>query len=293
MKKQFVIASFLLGLIGFGQSLYAQCADSSAVYSFTYLSKNYEIVKEMKTWVNAAACAVERGGYLVEINDANEQAAVRYAIQNSGVSNTYTSISNGGGTAYMWIGATDQTTEGTWIWDGNNDHVGTTFYQGQGANGSGNGVPVNGLYNNWGGTTTGTNNEPDNYNAAQHFGAIGMAGWPAGSSSLGSESEWNDLMGSSLCYFIVEKDSNLGVTPATNSFDITLSPNPCTTQFTITAKGLKEAMYVELHDVMGRVIISQSFENNLDLHTTELQSGIYSVWVSDGIYVLQTKLVIE
>lgn len=271
----------------------AQCADTNLIYSFTYISKTYEVVKEAKTWSNAAACAVERGGYLAEINDANEQSAIYYAILNSGVSNTYTSISNGGGIAYIWIGATDQAAEGTWLWDGNNDHVGVTFYQGQGSNGSGNGSPVNGMFNNWGGKTSGTNHEPDNYNAAQHYGAIGLAGWPAGTTTLGSASEWNDLMGSSLCYFIVEKDSNLGMSEFANSVGLSVYPNPCAEQLTISVDQLSLDAYFELVDMTGRLFVKQPIQATMSLNTSEYLPGMYYLCLVDGTTIHTVRFSIE
>ena len=90
----------------------------------------------------------------------------------------------GGGIAYVWIGATDQQTEGTWLWDGNNDNTGGNFWIGQGTNGSGNGAAVGGAFFYWGGTSTGTPNEPDDYANAQDHAAIGLAGWPSGTNLL-------------------------------------------------------------------------------------------------------------
>ena len=60
----------------------AQCASPANIYTFTYSGHTYEIVKEFKTWVNAAACAVSRGGYLAEINSQAEQDTIFDAIIN-------------------------------------------------------------------------------------------------------------------------------------------------------------------------------------------------------------------
>jgi hypothetical protein len=49
------------------------CINTENVFSTTFSGKKYEFIKERKNWRDAAECAIERGGYLVEINDANEQ----------------------------------------------------------------------------------------------------------------------------------------------------------------------------------------------------------------------------
>ncbi len=46
----------------------------------------------------------QRGGYLVEIGSQGEQDAVWKAIRDAGVSSSYTSVNDGGGVAYVWIG---------------------------------------------------------------------------------------------------------------------------------------------------------------------------------------------
>jgi len=172
-------------------------------FNFTLSGKKYKLVKTMKTWVDAAAWAVQDGGYLVEINSSAEQMGIWNAIAASGVSTTYTVVNDGGGIAYIWIGATDKNTEGTWIWDGDNDGQGTNFYTGQGAWGNGSGAVVNGLYNSWGGANTGSNNEPDNYANIQDAAGIGLDAWPsAGSGNLAGE--WNDISMFNQLYFIVE-----------------------------------------------------------------------------------------
>ena len=161
----------------------------------------------MKTWEDAAAWAAQDGGHLVEINSQAEQDGVWAAFQSSGISTTYTVVNDGGGIAYIWIGATDKNIEGTWIWDGNNDGQGLNFYTGQGSWGAGNGSAVNGAFYNWGGTnTTNGNNEPDDYGSSQDAAAIGLDAWPAaGTGNIAGE--WNDIDKSNTLYFIVEYES--------------------------------------------------------------------------------------
>ncbi len=170
----------------FDLGLFAQCVNPANIYTFTYNGKNYELVKEKKNWTDAATCAASRGGYLVQIDDSSEQAAMVTALTASGISTTYNPISDGGGTSYVWIGATDKATEGIWLWDGNNDGTGTNFWSGEGAAGQNNGAVLSGRYINWGGKASGTINEPDNFGGLQDAAALALAAWPAGSGALGA-----------------------------------------------------------------------------------------------------------
>lgn len=233
MKK---IAWFLVPFLvaGIGQRTTAQdCASAANIYSFTYDGRNYEVIREKKNWQTAAACAVERGGHLAHIDDAGEQTALWDAVINgAAVPVNYTTVNDGGGIAYVWIGATDKGTEGTWLWDGDDNGAGANFWNGQGSNGSGNGSPAGGLYNHWGGSSGGFPKEPDNYNN-QDGAAIGLAGWPAGSGSLGSAGEWNDINLANALYFIVEKE-NVGVKDPPKD-PVILTPNPVKDRLTVTS----------------------------------------------------------
>ncbi|MCK4747301.1 MAG: hypothetical protein KAT15_09705 [Bacteroidales bacterium] len=210
MKATFTRSIMLLLAItmGFEPTSFAQCVSEDNVFSFIYEDKYYEIIKETKTWAEAASCAVERGGYLAEINSQAEQDTIYSAIiHGAAVPVDYTTVTDGGGIAYIWIGASDQHSEGTWLWDGDGDNSGINFWNGQGIAGLNDGVPVDELYNNWGGSTSGSPNEPDNYGAGQDGAAIGLAKWPAGIDfTLGIASEWNDISSDNSLYFVVEFD---------------------------------------------------------------------------------------
>lgn len=185
---------FCLGLTLFGFTAFGQCANNANIYTFSYNGQMYEVVKEEKNWVDAAACAVERGGILAEIDDANENSALFTEVTtNAGITNSNTVAPDGGGGAYLWLGANDIATEGTWIWDGNNDGTGAQFWQGTAS-----GSPVGGLYSNWG-------NEPDNYTNQDALG-LSLNGWP-----LGVAGEWNDVKDINTLYFIIEYTSNVGL----------------------------------------------------------------------------------
>lgn len=107
------------------QSVIAQCVDQANVYNFSHDSKNYQVIKEAKTWVEAAACAVELGGTLARIDSQEEQDALWDELtNNAGINLASTVASNGGGASYVWIGGSDIVEEETWIWDGDNNGLG-------------------------------------------------------------------------------------------------------------------------------------------------------------------------
>jgi uncharacterized repeat protein (TIGR02543 family) len=165
----------------------------------------YTVVKELKNWADAAADAASRGGYLVEIGSQEEQDTVYKAIRDAGVSSSYTSVGDGGGIAYVWIGA-NATTAATraWRWQPSNK----TFWLGDNS-----GSVVGTSYVNWGGKSKGKFNEPDNFTDSslapngQNAAAIGLASWPQGASSpLGVAGEWNDIASTNKIYYVVETE---------------------------------------------------------------------------------------
>jgi len=187
---------FFLLLLSFGLSF-----SIKAQLNFTHNGANYQIVQEFKTWEQAAAAAVQKGGFLVQIEDQAEQTAIYTAITNAGISTTYTAVSDGGGTAYIWIGATDKANESTWLWDGDNNNEGFNFFTGQGNLGDWS-APG---YNNWGGSSNNSLNEPDDFQANQDAAAIALAKWPTNPNfTLGVASEWNDININNQLYYIIE-----------------------------------------------------------------------------------------
>jgi len=160
---------------------------------------------ELKTWEDAAACAIERGGKLVQIDNLEEQDAIYDAIINGAqIPIDYADSPDGGMIAYVWIGANDLNEEGTWIWDGDKDGAGNHFYTG-----TSNGEPIGNAFINWGGIADGNQNEPDNY-ADQDAAAIGLDDWPENSGYLGKAGEWNDIDITNEFYFIIEYGCTTG-----------------------------------------------------------------------------------
>jgi hypothetical protein len=290
MKKLF----FTLSVILISSLAIGQCADTANIHKFNFNGKKYEIVKELQNWSDAAACAVERGGYLIEINSAAEQSAVYNEITtNANISSTYVTINNGGGIAYVWIGATDQGTEGIWLWDGNDDGNGINFWNGEGSNGNNNGTVVGSNYVNWGGTNQGTANEPDNYGSGQNHAAIALAGWPAGTTILGEAGEWNDIIGSSQIYYVIEYDSIPNSIEGVEQNNIEIYPNPAIDEVNINNVDF-EFNTAEIFDITGKLIISTELNsgNNI-INIAKLESGIFIIKLSNEESTKVKKLIIE
>ncbi len=170
------------------------CANPANIYTFQYNGKTYELVRENKTWTEAAACAVERGGYLAEINDAAENTAIfNELMNNAGITLSNTVSNSGGAASYVFLGGNDIDAEGTWVWNGNNDAITTQFWQGDAS-----GLPVNGLYNNWG-------IEPDNFGNQDALG-LGLNVWPQPTGGLGTAGQWNDIPATDALYYLIEFD---------------------------------------------------------------------------------------
>ncbi|WP_075343777.1 DUF5018 domain-containing protein [Tenacibaculum agarivorans] len=173
---------------------------STNISTFTHNGKKYEIVKEAKTWEAAAAFAVGRGGYLTEVNDKAEQDAIFQALNKASITMTNTVAPDGGGGAYVWIGGNDITTEGSWVWNGNNQGSGTPFWTGNRT-----GSVVNSAYVNWGRQTnspvdaSSKFNEPDNFGTGQDGLALSLNGWP-----LGFAGQWNDVDHTNKLFFVIE-----------------------------------------------------------------------------------------
>jgi len=172
-----------------GSSVDYKVTITSNIHSFTFNGKKYEIVKEKMRWNDAVDFAVNRGGYLTEINNSEEQKAIFTELDTKAGINldqTRNEFLRGA----VWIGGHDLNAEGTWIWDGDYDEQGTQFWSGGIIGLEGN--PVGGLYNNWG-------LEPDN-SRNQDMLSISLENTPRN-----GRSQWNDLDGDrNFLFFVIE-----------------------------------------------------------------------------------------
>jgi len=254
MKKyNLPILAFTISLLYSGISL-AQCASEINVYGFPYNGNNYEVVSENKTWAEAFACAVERGGYLIEINDANEQAMIFPNLPFINFQNT--SAPDGGNGGYLWIGGNDFSTEGSWVWDGDNDGIGTPFWMGDAS-----GSPVGGAYTNWG-------NEPDNFGNGQDALAYAITNWP-----MGLQEEWNDVSASNSLYYIIEYTA-ADLNENTPSSSPKIAPNPAESLIRIQTEQVES---IVITDINGALISEYKNLNSTEfkLNISDYPSGIY------------------
>lgn len=251
----------MLVILAFSQTVKSQCSPSpSNIYSFVYDGNNYEIIKEKLGWINAAACAVSRGGKLAEINSQDEQDSIFSQVNNAGINASNIVASDGGG-SYLWIGGNDFVSEGAWVWNGNNDGTSVQFWQGDYMTG----VPIGGLYNNWG-------DEPDDAGGQDALG-FAFTNWP-----YGVAGQWNDINQTNLLYYIIEYATAVSILenePA--SFEI--YPNPATTQITVEFKSSGKTN-IEIKNFLGQTVkmIDQEFsdrENKITIDLSELPAGIY------------------
>lgn len=204
-NKTFLLLSSFVVCLFIGGQLSAQCFSNSNVYQYEFKGHKYKIVKEMQDWPTAAVCAATVGGELIRIDSAYENDTLfQILLGAAGVSSNYATVADGGGVAYVWIGANDFGTEGTWVWDGDGDSAGVNFWTGEGAAGNGGGIAQSGLYHKWGGSLGGTPNEPDDFGTGQDAAAMALNGWPGGSGSLGTASEWNDIAHTNSLYYVIE-----------------------------------------------------------------------------------------
>jgi hypothetical protein len=187
----------LVLLVGVFVSLVA-AGGVRADFNFIYNGHTYQFVQSNQTWINATTAAKAKGvagspGYLVEINDASENAEVftRLLANVPPALFNSTRAPDGGTGAYVWLGATDRGVEGTWLLDGDGNGAGPQFWSGTKS-----GSAVGGLYNNWG--RQAAQNEPDNFNN-QDAAGISLDNWP-----LGSAGQWNDVAEGNALFYMVE-----------------------------------------------------------------------------------------
>jgi hypothetical protein len=170
-----------------------------ADFQFIFNDHTYQVITTSSSWEAASAAARSKTvngvqGYLAHIDNLQENTAIFDQLMANISSNDFgnTSSPDGGGAAYVWIGANDISTEGTWVWVDD----GTQFWQG----GQG-GSRVDGRFNNWP-----LGFEPDNWRQ-QDAAGITLTGFPLNMPPWGAPGQWNDVDINNNLYYVVEFDT--------------------------------------------------------------------------------------
>jgi hypothetical protein len=156
--------------------------------TWTFQNSTYELHKTSKSLNQAAQAANTAGSYLVEINSEEENHAVFTQISTliSASEFSSTTSQDGGGSAYIWIGGSDQDSEGNWQWINSKQTISLSRSE-------------------WGSGALG--NEPDGGTYQNGLG-LGLENWPKGSSNgsgYGNAGSWNDINTSSPLFYVTEK----------------------------------------------------------------------------------------
>ena len=173
---------------------------------WNYNGHGYGLNVTLSNWADAQSYARSKGGYLVEINSANENNFVDeilsdgltglddpnrsdpfdYADRSLEYVHENSVSKDGGGSYYVWTGGTDSENEGQWIWANSRSPISLS----------------NPLWGSGRGVT-----EPDNSGSGQDYLGFGLHKWPLNADEpIGQPGEWNDIKGSSLLYSFVEFD---------------------------------------------------------------------------------------
>ena len=115
----------------------------SFIRFWNFNGHGYGLYVNNLNWATARSSALSSGGYLAEVNDVSENDFIKSILNDElnslssdslfdyqDISLTFlredTVASDGGGAAYVWLGGTDESYEGSWIWDKSNQSISTT-----------------------------------------------------------------------------------------------------------------------------------------------------------------------
>jgi len=147
-------------------------------------------------------------------------------------------------------------------------------------------TPIDRAYYNWGGSSTGTAKEPDNWSGQDHA-AIGLTGWPSGSTSLGMPGEWNDIIGSSRLFYVIEYDSLSSGVNIREKPEFKIYPNPTTGILNVRGYQIES---IEIIDFTGRTV---EFKGTLTIDLSDFTKGIYFIKVKSSEGVITRKIVLQ
>lgn len=150
----------------------------------------YALVTKAANFKAAEKKAGKYGGHLAEVSSTEENQEIFDAITGQLKPSAYrkTTASDGGGAPYVWLGGSDQESEGDWIWQKSGQRISLDLAE-------------------WGSGALGA--EPDNFDGSQNYLALGLTNWPLGSASgegFGDAGSWNDVKGSNRLFYLLEFD---------------------------------------------------------------------------------------
>ena len=156
--------------------------------TWIFQGSTYELHKTPKSFNEAAQAAAITGSYLAEINSEEENNAIFEQVSSLISSEEFASTTSldGGGAAYVWIGGSDQDSEGNWQWINSRQTISLSRSE-------------------WGSGALGS--EPDGGTFQNGLG-LGLENWPKGSSNgngYGNAGSWNDIDTSSALFYVTEE----------------------------------------------------------------------------------------
>ena len=261
MHARFSLPCSILALLGAGLPDVAH-----ADLAFYQGRTEYILVTTARTWDQAEADAVARGGHLAQINDAAENAV----ILGKAATLVTTTAPDGGGAKYLWLGGRETATEGSYAWVG-----GSTFWAGGSA-----GTAQGDLYQNWGrNASTSGGPEPDNYQGTQNRTAMAIEKWPASAAAgqeIGQAGQWNDVNQTNLLYYLIERSITKPTEGLFAVFQMSHGGNPAgsfTCQLHYTKAPIAVANFITLVegtrgwiDVPRGRVSNQPYYNGLKCH---------------------------
>jgi hypothetical protein len=92
---------------------------------------------------------------------------------------------------------------------------------------------------------------------------------------------------------VIEKKSSVGIKEMNNLNNIQVYPNPCNNKLTIETNSNLNKINYQVYNLSGKLIMTDTFENNNTINTTLLNNEIYYIHFNDGISSVIVKFIKE
>ena len=81
---------------------------------------------------------------------------------------------------------------------------------------------------------------------------------------------------------------------STKEISVRVYPNPANEKANINIKGLNSEAQIIVSDMQGRIVWSdETFENNYELNTSNMQAGVYFIKITSENIVKTQKLIVK